>query len=80
MTPHQLDLFAPKGITPAERIPPYTGWLKCACGLVFWESPMTRRSHGVEHDRKGAPDLRPWHGWTCWRGIKRMTPTGTLKR
>jgi hypothetical protein len=76
MTAHQLDLFAPKGTPPAQRIPPYTGWLQCTCGLVFWQWPIERTPlHEGTHSRNGAPNLRPWESWRCWRGFDRMTPT-----
>ena len=79
MTAHQLDLFAPKGITLAERIAPVRGWLQCDCGIVFWEWPIERSPHGRIHSHDGAPQLDPWHRFTCWRGIDRMFPSRRLR-
>lgn len=65
----QLDLFPP----PPEPIPSFNGWLRCPCDLVFWIYPLgTDRTT----DRNAPPDLRPFKAWTCWRGMRRMTPRG----
>lgn len=56
----QLPLFAP----PTPKAPPYRlGWIKAPCDMVFWEW------------NEAVPNLLPFRYWTCWRGMKRATPT-----
>lgn len=73
----QLSLFVMDYISPKDRVALYkNGWLQCDCGLAFWIWPTATGFTPSECiGRTGAPDLRRFRRWTCWRGIARMTPT-----
>lgn len=68
------DLFHPE-IPEPERVPLFNiGWLRCGCGLVWWIWPVgTGYTPAYCTGTTGAPSVRPIRGWTCWRGIKRVT-------
>lgn len=71
----QLDLFSHRIVSVAERVPMFKGWMQCDCDLVFWLWPVGTGKAPVHcTGTTGAPDLRAFGAWECWRGIKRMTP------
>lgn len=76
----QLGLF-PLPIDLEHRPAMFKGWMACDCGLVFWLWPVgSGLSPAHDTGVTGAPDLRRFEPWTCWRGIRRMSPQPRHRR
>lgn len=78
MLAQQLEFFLSRIVPVDQRPPLFKGYLRCDCDLVFWQWPI---GTGLPPTRctgqTGAPDLRRFHLWTCWRKINRCNPTST---